>query len=206
MAAIIFDMDGTLANSFDYVVDFLVKEKRIKDFSSDQKDELRDLSMVAMAKKLGFHWWDGPRLIIKGRRRMNASINDLEAFKGMHEIVRKVHEEGHELFILSSNSVKNIQQFIKKEGLEEYFLEIYGGVGLFSKSSSLKRLLNDQNIEITNSVYVGDELRDVEAAQSIGMRIIAVTWGFASKNELESANPTGLADTLQELMQILEEI
>lgn len=206
MAGIIFDMDGTLANSFDYVVDFLVKEKRIKDFSSDQKDELRDLSMVAMAKKLGFHWWDGPRLIIKGRRRMNASINDLEAFKGMHEIVRKVHEEGHELFILSSNSVKNIQQFIKKEGLEEYFLEIYGGVGLFSKSSSLKRLLNDQNIEITNSVYVGDELRDVEAAQSIGMRIIAVTWGFASKNELESANPTGLADTLQELMQILEEI
>lgn len=206
MAGIIFDMDGTLANSFDYVVDFLVKEKRIKDFNSAQKDELRDLSMVAMAKKLGFHWWDGPRLIIKGRRRMNASINDLGAFKGMHEIVRKVHEEGHELFILSSNSVKNIQQFIKKEGLEEYFLEIYGGVGLFSKSSSLKRLINDQNIEITNSVYVGDELRDVEAAQSIGMRIIAVTWGFASKNELESANPTGLADTTQELMQILEEI
>lgn len=206
MAGIIFDMDGTLANSFDYVVDFLVKEKRIKDFNSAQKDELRDLSMVAMAKKLGFHWWDGPRLIIKGRRRMNASITDLEAFKGMHEIVRKVHEEGHELFILSSNSVKNIQQFIKKEGLEEYFLEIYGGVGLFSKSSSLKRLLNDQNIEITNSVYVGDELRDIEAAQSIGMRIIAVTWGFASKNELESANPTGLADTTQELMQILEEI
>lgn len=206
MAGIIFDMDGTLANSFDYVVDFLVKEKRIKDFNSAQKDELRDLSMVAMAKKLGFHWWDGPRLIIKGRRRMNASINDLGAFKGMHEIVRKVHEEGHELFILSSNSVKNIQQFIKKEGLEEYFLEIYGGVGLFSKSSSLKRLLNDQNIEITNSVYVGDELRDIEAAQSIGMRIIAVTWGFASKNELESANPTGLADTTQELMQILEEI
>lgn len=206
MAAIIFDMDGTLANSFDYVVDFLVKEKRIKDFSSDQKDELRDLSMVAMAKKLGFHWWDGPRLIIKGRRRMNASINDLGAFKGMHEIVRKVHEEGHELFILSSNSVKNIQQFIKKEGLEEYFLEIYGGVGLFSKSSSLKRLLNDQNIEVTNSVYVGDELRDVEAAQTIGMRIIAVTWGFASKVELESANPTGIADTTQELMQFLEEI
>lgn len=88
----------------------------------------------------------------------------------------------------------------------KHFLQIYGGVGVFGKGPALRQLLRDQNFDVTQAVYVGDELRDVEAAKSIGMRVVAVSWGFASRQNLEAAKPTGLADNPEELMRILQEV
>jgi phosphoglycolate phosphatase len=206
MATIIFDMDGTIADSFDYVADFLAGEARRGPLSSNDKQALRHLSMVGMAKRLGFHWWDGPRLFFKGRRRMNRSIRDLQAFKGMPELIGKLNAEGHELFMLSTNSVRNIRHFLRRRHLHTYFLEIYGGVGLFGKGPALRQLLRDQNIDIKNAVYVGDELRDVQAAQSIGLRVVAVSWGFAGRHDLQAAKPLALVDNPAELLRVLEDI
>jgi len=206
MAAIIFDMDGTIADSFDYVAGFMAKEAGIKELSSEQKQSLRNMSMSGMARHLGYHWWDAPKLFFKGRRRMHQAIKNLDSFDGMPQLIRKLNAEGHELFVLSTNSTRNINHFLRQEKIHKYFLQIYGGVGIFSKASALRQLLKGQKIEIDQAVYVGDEIRDVEAAQSIGLRAVAVSWGFANRNNLEALKPTGLADTPDELMRILEEI
>lgn len=206
MAAIIFDMDGTIADSFDYVADFMAAEAGIGPLSTKQKEGLRSLSMTGMARQLGYHWWDAPKLFFKGRRRMNKAIKDLDSFEGMPELIRKLNAEGHELFVLSTNSLRNVHRFLHLQKIHTYFLEIYGGVGIFGKAPALRQLLREQNIDIGQAVYVGDELRDVEAAKSIGLRAVAVTWGFAARNSLKAAKPTALADTPAELMRILEEI
>jgi phosphoglycolate phosphatase len=206
MAAIIFDMDGTIADSFDYVADFMSHEAGLGPLTKEQKQQLRSLSMGGMAKRLGYHWWDAPRLFFKGRRRMRQAIKNLDAFDGMPELIRKLHAEGHELFVLSTNSLRNVHHFLHTEKIHKYFLEIYGGVGMFGKSTALRQLLEEQNIEVKHAVYVGDELRDVEAAKSIGLRAVAVSWGFADRNNLRAARPTAMADTPAQLLRILEEI
>lgn len=124
----------------------------------------------------------------------------------MAEVIRKLHAEGHELFIVSSNSLHNVRHFLHKNELHTYFLEIYGGVGMFGKAPALRRLLKEQNIELADAIYIGDELRDIEAAQSINLRIIAVTWGFARHRDLENAEPSGLADTPADILRLLEEL
>jgi phosphoglycolate phosphatase len=206
MATIIFDMDGTIADSFDYVSDFMASEAGMAPLSDEHKHQLRNMSMVGMARKLGYKWWEGPMLYFKGRRRMHQAIKNLKSFEGIPELIRKLHNEGHELFVLSTNSVRNVHNFLHHQKLHKYFLQIYGGVGVFGKAAALRQLLNDQNIDVKNAVYVGDELRDVEAAKSIGLRAVAVSWGFANRQHLKDAKPTGLADTPAELMSILEEI
>lgn len=206
MATIIFDFDGTIADSFDYVADFMAAEKGIPELSANQRHDLGGMSMIGMARHLGFHWWQGPMLFLKGRRRMSQSIKTLSSFRGMPELIRKLHAEGHELFVLSNNSVRNVRLFLHKHKIHKYFLQIYGGVGFFGKGPALRQLLKEQNLEIEHAVYVGDELRDVEAAQSIGLRTVAVSWGFASRQNLADARPTGLADNVDELMRILQEI
>lgn len=206
MAAIIFDFDGTIADSFDYVSGFLAEEAGAAPLSDQQKKDLRGLSMIAMARKLGHHWWNGPKLFFKGRRRMKQAIKHLDPFDGLLEIIRKLHAEGHELFILSTNSLQNVSHFLHDKKIHKYFLEIYGGAGMFGKAPELKKLLKEQNIELVQAVYVGDELRDVQAAQSIGLRAIAVTWGFASRDNLKAQKPTAMADTPAELLRILEEL
>jgi phosphoglycolate phosphatase-like HAD superfamily hydrolase len=38
-------------------------------------------------------------------------------------------------------------------------------------------------------LFVGDELRDIEAAQETGVHMAAVTWGYNSTAALEAAGP-----------------
>ena len=206
MAAIIFDFDGTIADSFDYVADFIAAESGKGPLDADQKNALRGMSIASMVRTMGYNWFTGTLLFFKGRRRMHESIKNLDTFEGMPELIHKLHNEGHELFILSTNLVRNVRKFLHHHKIHKYFLEIYGGVGVFGKAPALRQLLRDQNIDISQAVYVGDELRDVESAKAIGLRAVAVTWGFASRQNLKDAKPEALADTPAQLLAILEEI
>jgi len=206
MATIIFDFDGTIVDSFEYVADFLAKEAGLPKLDDEQKLLLRGLSMVGMARLLGYSWWRMPRLFFKGRRKMRWSVRHMRPFAGMPELIRKLHAEGHELFMVSSNRVRNIHIFLHEQKLHTYFLEVYGSVGMFGKAPALKRLLREQNLDKETAVYIGDELRDVEAAQAIGLRVVAVSWGFARLKTLTDQQPTALAHSPEELLTILEEL
>ncbi len=206
MAAIIFDFDGTIADSFDYVAGFLIKEAGPEAAAATDKQDLRGLSMAAMARQLGHGWWRLPGLLFKGRRQMGGVINQLRPFDGMADVIEKLHAEGHELFIVSSNRVKNVRAFLRHHGLQTYFLEIYGGVGMFGKAPALRRLLRDQQIETKNAVYIGDELRDVQAAQSIKLPVIAVTWGFARPSSLIRLKPTAVVERPGDIVGAIGEL
>jgi phosphoglycolate phosphatase len=51
--------------------------------------------------------------------------------------------------------------------------------------------------------YVGDEVRDVEAARGAGMRSLAVSWGFNSESVLRASHPDSLAFEPSELSSLL---
>jgi len=206
MAAIIFDLDGTIADSFDYVTDFLLAAAKLPPMAHADKQELRGLSMAAIARGFGIPWWRLPRLFYSGRRHMRHWMHNVQPFPGMPEVIAKAHAEGHELFVVSSNSVKNVRKFLHERQLQSYFLEMYGGIGLLSKSPTLRSLLREHNLTLKDSVYIGDELRDIEAAQALGMRVIAVSWGFARHQDLAAARPTALVQTPAELLQLIEEL
>lgn len=205
MAAIIFDFDGTIADSFGFVVDFLVAEAGREPLTAEEKQALRGRSMASIGRGLGLSWLRLLRLFFKGRQRMGRVVNQLQPFDGLPGLIEKLHAEGHELFVLTSNTVPNVHKFLHHHNLHTYFLEVYGGIGLFGKASALRRLLREQQLETKNSIYVGDEVRDVQAAQSIGVRIVAVTWGFARPSDLEALQPTALAADVDDLMNILED-
>jgi phosphoglycolate phosphatase-like HAD superfamily hydrolase len=205
MAAIIFDFDGTIADSFDYVVDFLAREASIT-LDAEQRKKLRGFSMMAIARQLGHSRLRLLRLFWRGRRDMERSIRQVEPFKGVPDIIHELHAEGHELFILSSNSVANVRTFLHDKSLHKNFLEIYGGIGIFGKAPALRRLLREHTLDKANVVYIGDELRDVQAAQAVGVRSVAVSWGFSRLEDLQALHPTALAHTPAELRKILEEV
>lgn len=206
MATIIFDFDGTIADSFGYVVDYLAAAAKLPALSHQEQESLRGLSMAAIGRRFGLSW---PRLLwlfFSGRRRMGPSMRHLKPFAGMPELIHKLHAEGHELFLVSSNTVRNIRAFLHHHGLHTYFLEIYGGIGLFSKAPALRKLLAENKLERDTAIYIGDESRDIEAAQAIGLRVIAVSWGFSRERDLASHHPVALVHNPAELLSSLEEV
>lgn len=206
MSAIIFDFDGTIADSFDYVADFLAGEAGIKELSDGQREELKNKSMVAMVKHLKYPSWKLPILYFKGRRAMSAKINNLEPFEGIPETIRKLHAEGHELFIVTSNSLRNVHAFLHHHDLHTYFLKVVASVSVFGKAGALRSLLKEQKLAIDDSFYIGDELRDIQAAESIKLRAIAATWGFSNAIDLAAAKPFALIDKPEDLIKFLEEL
>jgi phosphoglycolate phosphatase len=203
---VIFDFDGTIADSFESVVKIFEHLTGNKNMTTQDIDELRKTPIREVASKLGVSFWKAPFLLSRGRYLMAAQIKHLHTFPQIPTVIEQLHAEGHELFILTSNSTRNVKSFLKHHHMYKRFVEVRGGVGLFGKAKAIQRLLERNSLEIKDCVYVGDETRDIESAQEIGMRVISVSWGFADRQSLEKHNPTAIADIPEDIVRILEEL
>jgi len=203
MANIIFDFDGTLADTLHIAIDVFRRITPEDDVEDDKKiEELRGLSAVEVIKHLGISWWRVPRLLYLGRKEMTAHIGEAKTFPGMAEVLQKLQKE-HRLFILSSNSAKNIAIFLQNNKLEAYFEHYWGDQGLFTKSSAIKKMIRKERLRPEDCCYIGDEVRDIEAARHAGIRPISVTWGFNNRKALETGKPEVLVDQPKDLLKVL---
>ncbi len=203
MATIIFDFDGTIADSFEYCVNFLAREAGAYPLTPDQKAQFHGMSLFHIARKLRVPWRKMPTLLHKGQKHMAPVVGNVEPFPGLERVIRELHAEKHDLYILSTNTSVNIHKFLKRHRLDSYFTEVYGAAGMFGKAPALRRLLREQHLQTRSAIYVSDEVRDVLAARSIGMGVIAVTWGFAKAEDLKASGPTGMAHAPEDILGIL---
>ncbi len=204
---IIFDFDGTIADSFGVIVEvFETLTKRPRKLTEQEIDDLRGQPMLSIVHTLGVSNWQIPFLLVRGRRMITRRLAEIQPFAGMPGVLEKLHAEGQELFIMSSNSKRNIKKFLKVHHLNTYFVDIKGGVGIFGKPRALRRLIRGNNLQPVDCFYIGDETRDVEAAKLVGTRSIAVAWGFSRQAALEKLEPTAVATEPNDIIRIVEEL
>jgi phosphoglycolate phosphatase len=203
--AIIFDFDGTIADSFDVVLDFLVRRAGNDPalLTPDQRAALRGLSMKDLATKVGIPKWRLVGTYFAGRRHFLKHLTRVPPVIGIPELLGTLHGEQYKLLIISSNSRRNINRFLVERGLSSYFIDVYGSAGWFGKDNALKKVAERYNLELAKTVYVGDEERDISAAHKAGMASVAVNWGFASEERLLAQNPTFLVRSAAELEKTL---
>jgi phosphoglycolate phosphatase len=207
MAAIIFDFDGTIADSFDYVASFLERHvRRGHVLTHDEKEKLRGMTMKQMALHLGSPHWKLPILFIIGRWSMGRAIYDVPIFEGMGRVIDHLNAQGHELLIVSSNNNRNIKRSLKQHHLYKYFTDIYGNAAFFGKRRAIRQAMWRHGLAPADVVYIGDEARDVVGAKAAGVRVIAAAWGFDKPEILQSHEPTAIANQPNEIITILEEL
>lgn len=89
-----------------------------------------------------------------------------------------------------------VQKIITHNGLSEYFVAIQGGGKIFGKEKKIKKLCAHYALDWKDTVYVGDEARDVLACKKINMPIISVTRGYNDQSLLVLHHPNYIAKTL----------
>lgn len=202
--AIIFDFDGTIADSFEAAVQiFYQLSGHHQVLPPEEIERLRGLSLLHAAEELHVHPWKLPFLLARGRRRIGRHIDQIAVQPGMPGVIKQLHAEGHQLFILTSNSSRNVLRFLEQHQMKGYFQGVYGSVSLFGKKKALRRLLRRKGLASNDTLYIGDELRDIEAAQALNIPIIAVTWGFTGRARLKAEQPTGLVDKPSQLLAVI---
>lgn len=74
---------------------------------------------------------------------------------------------------------------------------------MFGKSRLLKKLMKEKKIPHADPIYIGDEIRDVEAAKKAGIKVIGVTWGYNTKMALLTSHPDHVVEKPEELKSII---
>ncbi|HKU18274.1 MAG TPA: HAD hydrolase-like protein [Candidatus Saccharimonadales bacterium] len=206
MATIIFDFDGTLADTFALVVDVSYELTGVPRLPAEKLERLRAVPILQAVQALGAPRWLLWRQILQTRARMLPRMHTVQAFSGIPELLHALHSAGNRLYVVSSNQEQNVRAFLKARKLEAYI----DGVGevlysnVFYKVRGLKKLVRRMHQAPADCVYVGNEAVDVLAAKRAGMRAIGVTWSGQHKASLQTANPDAIVNTPKELLKTLD--
>lgn len=209
MTTFIFDFDGTIADTLDTLVAIsnrLAPDFGIAPVTAAELKQLREVSAEQLVRQSGVPFLTLLRLLRRVRRDLQREIPTLHLIPGMAETLSLLAARGHRLGIVTSNSEDNVKLFLSIHGLQETFQFVHTGASLFGKSRVLRRVLRQHNLPTPEAIYVGDETRDVDASRKIGLRVVAVTWGFNSRHALSRHQPDFLVDQPYGLIAIADAV
>lgn len=203
MAFLIFDFDGTIADTLGAIVRITNRIAPEYGYSPTTPEKLKyyqSLSTQEMLKQSEIPLFRLPFLLRRVRKEMTDELPKVSVAADLPEALRELVAQGHQLMVMSSNSRRNIESFLLQHDISNVFESVQGGVGLLSKARVLKRIVQKGGLDFSQVIYVGDETRDVDASNQVGILVAAVTWGFSSREALAAQDPAFLIDHPRQLI------
>ncbi len=205
---IIFDLDGTLVDSLDTFIRIANEIAEKNGYEPLQDDKIRELLKLPMRlriKSLGIPAYKIPKMGLELLNDFNKYMAEFKPIDGIKDMLECLHNDGFSLNIVSSNSVHNIETFLKANNLN-IFDNIQSSKGLFGKHVTIGKLISKLNVQKDEVIYIGDEQRDVEACKKIGIKVISVLWGFDSLELIKKTDPDFIVSRPNEIVQIIKSI
>ena len=207
---IIFDFDGTIADTLPFSFQkFLEMAKLLKiDDLSDMEiiNEIRSKSYQELLKGSFKKAWLKLPFVVNTIKNMQIELEkemgQIKFFPGVKKFLFDLKKSDLKLAIISSNRIENINKFIKINNLN-IFDFIHGKTDLFGKAGHLGKFLADFKLEKSEVIYVGDEIRDVEACKKVGIKIIGVSWGLHTVEALKKSGVDYIIKKPSEIIQII---
>ena len=201
----IFDFDGTIADTFDagvVILNKLAGEFGFRPLHPQDLEKARDMRTHQLVRFLGVPARKMSRIARRGSEELHSCIQSIQPLRGMPEALRDLRRLGYSLGIITSNTELNVNIFLRNHGLE-LFDFIRCSSKLLGKARMIRSVIRRQHVHAVDILFVGDETRDIEACQRVGIRIAAVTWGYNSRRSLVAMKPDFIFDDPQELVSLL---
>lgn len=197
----LFDFDGTLADTFPAVVELLprlARELRFRDPGVQGIEALRGLPTRRILSELGIPWWKVPLVVWRARALLSSLGGPVRLFPGVAGMLRDLDEGGVEWGIVTTNGLAIVREALRGgDAPEPGWLE--AGIGLFGKRRRLLRMVQARGLDPSRVVLVADETRDIDAARSAGIAFVGVSWGYATAEVLREAGAPEVIATVQRL-------
>lgn len=204
---IIFDFDGTIADSFEFMsIEFNNLSKRFgeKELSLYEVKVLKNDTFENLIGR--YKLWKILLMAFLLQNRMSNNISSIKLHTGMREVVLDLHQKGYDLYIFSNNTTTIIKKFLKYYSIDHCFKVVVGRRNLSSKSRALAKFLSKHQLQPNQTIYIGDEVKDILAARDNGIQVISVNWGFNSSKILRKYNPDWLVSRSKRIISIVDNI
>ena len=209
---VIFDFDGTLANSISLAI--RLYNEHADHFKSLplQEDELPDLRKLVRehgyAKALRskhVRLSRLPAMAVTISREMRAHMAEVKPYDGIVTALEELKASGYRLGVLTSNQEPIVREFLETHSYP-LFDFIVSEKTLFGKDKALRRIMKKFALDKRGVVYVGDEPRDMAASKKAEVTSIGVTWGLAGEDGLGKSPPDFMVHTPAELVSVVKKL
>ncbi len=201
---IIFDFDGTIADSFDTFVKVyneIGKDYNLTRINTKEARELRGMTPREVIRALKISLFTLPFYLWRGRALFKKQADKIKPIEGIVPVLTSLSKT-HRMGILTSNEASSVEAFLLKYSLG-MFSFVHSEKNLFGKHKALLSLIKQYSLNAKEVLYVGDEVRDIEACKKAGVPIIAVSWGLNSHEILARYKPDFLCNSPQHLLELL---
>lgn len=201
---LVWDFDGTLADTLPGALEIYNTLAPTHGFETiEDVESMRSLDTRAFLRSRGIPLVKLPAFVREFLKMQRGRIAGTRVFPEVLEVLEQLRAQGCRLGIVSSNKEDNIQTCLRANHAEEFFTFVIGYFRLFGKHRAILRAMNDSKAVPAEVLYVGDEVRDIEAARKAGVDVAAVTWGFHTRKLLAQNEPTHLIDHPVELLELV---
>lgn len=199
---IIFDFDGTLANSLDLV--FKLYNEHVDEFGylpldKSEFNDLRKLGYKKAMRRKKVKMRMLPKMLVVIGREMRRRMDEVLPYEGIVQVVEQLKKQGHTVGVLTSNQAPLVKEFFVKHSFPEFDF-VVSEKTLFGKEKALRKIMKSYDLENDRVIYVGDEPRDVAACRRAKIPIVGVSWGLAGTEGYLKVQPDVLVHTPKELL------
>ncbi len=201
---LLFDFDGTIADSFHLgitIANRLAPEYGLKQFSEDDFKRFRSLPMHKVLKEFRIPFYKIPGAIKQALHEYHHLLDGLEPCSGVLEMLSALKAMQIPMALLSSNNRDNLMFFLQRYQIDA-FDWVEGTSGILKKANRICQQLKKHGLKPSEVVYIGDEVRDIEAAKKCGIKMVAVSWGFQTTDLLCSHTPDYLVHSPQQIVDL----
>ena len=211
--AIVFDFDGTLANSFPLVTKEITEAISLFRNEPLTDEETRTIYgpteegiILKLIKDEGLAKESFLRYLDLYNKNHDEMLPDF--IPGVRELLEELNSKNIPIYLLTGRSKESSMITLTKFNAFKYFKAVYTG-GLYGevKEELLNELALKHHYNKEDLVYVGDSIRDVPQCRRAGVDIISVSYvNEKSYDELQELNPGNVAKTVDELKTKLLEL
>lgn len=200
----IFDLDGTLVDSFPWFLRTIndVADRfgfqRVRD---EDVEDLRHASTREILSRLEVPLWRLPAIARYARRLKGDAAAEISLFAGAEAMLRTLAENGVQLALVTSDSEANARA---KLGVSAALFSHFDcAASVFGKPAKFRRVIRRAGVAPAEVISIGDEVRDIEAARAVGIACGAVSWGYAAPAALRALTPDYMFGGMRDIADTL---
>jgi phosphoglycolate phosphatase len=169
------------------VLNGVADEFGFRRIATDEVPSLRRMAPRELMRALGVPVWKVPRIARHMHRMKREAVAEIPLFPGAEIMLRTLSGKGIRLALVTSDIEANARAQLGPAAA--LFTHYACGASLLGKAAKFKRVLREAKIAPGQTIAIGDEIRDIDAARAAAIACGAVAWGYADPEALAAAKP-----------------